>query len=534
MNKKQEVSSKELIFNSLRLKAEELLLRNNSDKSVHLNNEVSVLINELEIYELELEMQNDELKSSYHTLELERLKFAGIFNNAPIGYAILNHNATILDCNQVGLTMLEHPLEYFSGQILATFIHPEDRALFYAFFSKVKISEERSTCELRFKNKASQVSFVQLDAISILNSETNEKTFYVTLIDLTEAKKAQQRLNETTERLNQTLEASCTGTWKFQIEDGLVFLDGFSWQILEVKKQESSYSVDQMLELFTESDREKILAIALEKNYKAEIDLDLHLKRDGGSIKTILTKGKYFEPLNEPKYFTGILIDVSERKKVLEREEQEKFSRELLLKRASVEAQEKEREKISSALHDSVCQLLYGIGFKINRIQKDEIKDSSFSDINALLDQAIRELRTISVNLNPTVLKDFGFNAGMLDMVQRLKQSDFKVSANIDQKIDLLPAETQLSMFRIIQELINNSIKHSGANAAKVVVHAEEKQIVIRVSDKGVGLPFDIEQEQKKGSGLRGIKYRVLLLNGILEITNKGGANFEITFPKSN
>ena len=534
MSKKQDLTSKESIFNSLRLKAEELLLRNNSDKSVHLNNEVSVLINELEIYELELEMQNDELKSSHHILELERLKFAGIFNNAPVGYVILSHNATILDCNQVGLAMLEHPLQYFSGQIFATFVHPEDRALFYAFFSKVKISEERSTCELRFKNKASQISFLQLDAISILDTITNEKTFYVTLIDLTEAKKSQQKLHETTERLNQTLEASYTGTWKVQIEDGLVFLDGFSWQILEIQKQAISYSIKEILELFVEADRERILAIALEKNYRTEIDLELHLESYDGNIKTILTKGKFFEPLNEPRYFTGILMDISERKKVLEREEQDKFSRELLLKRASVEAQEKEREKISSALHDSVCQLLYGIGFKINRIKKDEIKESSFYDINELLDQAIRELRTISVDLNPTVLKDFGFNAGMLDMIHRLKQSDFKVSANIDQKIDLLSAETQLSMFRIIQELINNSIKYSGGNSAKVIVRAEEKQIVVKVSDKGIGFPFDIEQEQKKGSGLRGIKYRVLLLNGVLEITNNGGANFKITFPKGS
>lgn len=125
--KKQPVATKELIFSTLRSKAEQMLVRENAAKAILLNNEAAVLLNELENYELELEMQNDELKASHYALELERLKFAGLFNSAPAGYLILNTNALIVEINEIGQNMLASTFGALTGQNLASFIHLEDR-----------------------------------------------------------------------------------------------------------------------------------------------------------------------------------------------------------------------------------------------------------------------------------------------------------------------------------------------------------------------------------------------------------------------
>ncbi len=553
--KKQQLATTDLIFSSLRSKAEQMLVRENAAEAIHLNNEVAVLLNELEIYELELEMQNDELKASHHALELERLKFAGLFDSAPVGYLILNEKALIIEINLIGQKMLASTFGELTGQNLASFIHLDDRHQFYAFINKMQKTDARQCCELRFLPKDTGTKFIQMDAAVVVNPTSTEKTFYVTLSDITETKKAQHRLWETTERLNQTLKASHTGTWSIKIDEGLVFLDSFSAQILEIERQEpgelegrqefseylkrsecdpSPYTLEQIYLLLLASDRKKLMEMCAEIDSINDIDLELHLQSPSGQIKTVLVKGTAFNPLGEARYFTGILTDVSELTRIFEIEEEMRRAQEMLVRRASIQAQENEREKIASALHDSVCQLLYGIGFRLNHLHKNENTTVAFDAINELLNQSIRELRAISVDLNPSVLKDFGFCEGIKDMAQRLNQSGFKVLSSIDSCANLLPAEAQLSVFRIIQELLNNSIKHSGASVAKVVLSTKNNQITVVVSDNGKGFSKDIDEALKNGSGLRGIKNRVALLKGELEILNKEGASFTITFPQDN
>ncbi|MGY3052571.1 PAS domain S-box-containing protein [Pedobacter sp. UYEF25] len=534
MDRKQDSAAKDLIFSALRLKAEQMLQRNSPDKAIHLNNELGVLLNELEIYELEIEMQNDELKVSHYALEMERLKFAGLFNSAPIGYLILDSNAQVKEINEIGVLMLQFSFGQIVGLNLAIFIHPEDRKGFYGFIRSVQMMQKRGQTELRLVSNGIKTIFARLDASVISHPITSENAFYLTITDITEAKQAQQKLVETTDQLNHTLEASHTGTWRTKSQDSLVYLDEFSKQILHLDNFSQGITIKQISLLMVEEDRPKLKEILNRFKGGEDLDLELRILTKTEGTKTVLVKGKAFEALNESGYFTGIIIDISERKKMMEVIEEEERSREMMLRRAGIEAQEKEREKISSALHDSVCQLLYGIGFKINHFHKDEATSTALIDIRSLLDQAIRELRAISNDLHPTILRDFGLAAGIKDMVRRMNHSGFQILSTIDQATDLLPTDIQLYIFRIIQELLNNSIKHSGSAQARVKVAADQKHITISVSDNGKGFSQEIEEALRLGSGLRGIKNRVSLLKGKLEIDGRNGAKFTICFPLVN
>lgn len=530
----QSVINKESVLGALRAKAEQLLSRDSQKNDAEASNEVAMLLNELEIYELELQMQNEELKASYHLLETERQKFARLFNAAPVGYLILTQGGYIKEINHTGELLLLGDSNGMKGKKLENFILNDSLHEYKSFLLRIQQSTERVQCEVRLRTKAMATKYVQLDGITVPAAAESERKHYITITDVTNAKKAQQHLWETTERLNQTLKVSLTGTWMIKSRGKEVFLDEYSRAILEIEETDQINDLKSLAALVMEDDRQKLDSMLSNCDHDWEIDMELRLAKSGRRTKTILVKGKSVRPIYGQSYLAGIMTDISERKRSLEIAEEYEKNQRRLLRKAAIEAEEKERGKISAALHDSVCQILYGIRFNLNHLNKKELFPVKLDHVNVMLDQAINELRTLSVELTPSILKDFGFKAGINDMVQQLSRVGFKVHATVDDDADKLPAETQLYCFRIIQELLNNSIKHSGANEATVRFDIKDKLFCIHVHDKGKGFQADLEEALKQGSGLRGIKNRVSILNGKLEISDRDGTHFKICFPNTN
>lgn len=160
----------------------------------------------------------------------------------------------------------------------------------------------------------------------------------------------------------------------------------------------------------------------------------------------------------------------------------------------------------------------------------NKMKDE-FVTINQLLDQAIMETRQLSYELTPSVLKDFGFSAGIKELSQRLYTPNFQIQCSIKSSADLLPPEVQLSLFRIIQELINNSIKHAKASLVKIKVGLKLNEVTVSVSDNGIGFDATAKEAFNKGLGLNGIKNKVFLLDGTIFFkSSKKGTTATIKF----
>lgn len=222
------------------------------------------------------------------------------------------------------------------------------------------------------------------------------------------------------------------------------------------------------------------------------------------------------------QYYIAI-IDITRSKLIAQAAEQLEEEKQKLILSTSFNAQEKERAKISSVLHDSINQLLYGIRLHLNHLQLQH-KGIEFTAIQQLLAQSIKEVRELSYQLTPSVLRDFGFVAGVKEMTKRLCTAHLKIAVQIDDATDRLDGELQLSIFRIIQELLNNCIKHAEASKIDVQVKKEDNALCLRVRDNGIGLTHQMKTALLKGSGLRGIRNRVQLLDGkfILKKPDKG------------
>lgn len=179
--------------------------------------------------------------------------------------------------------------------------------------------------------------------------------------------------------------------------------------------------------------------------------------------------------------------------------------------------EEKERSRIAKELHDGIGSLLAASKMHASTLLT---KDPEASEtLISLLDNASNEARRISHNLLPESLVNKGLDAALRDFVETISEGkllNVEYQA-INFKDDLLQS-TQLTIYRIIQELLNNIIKHSGATEAYVQLNQNDKKLIITVEDNGRGFSSGTDF---KGIGLQNIESRLSLLNGKIEVASK-------------
>jgi two-component system NarL family sensor kinase len=192
--------------------------------------------------------------------------------------------------------------------------------------------------------------------------------------------------------------------------------------------------------------------------------------------------------------------------------------------RSVIEGQETERERIAKDLHDSLGGLLSTIKLKFENlgVQRDLNNVSEFVKGRELLDSAVSEVRTISRNLQPSSLVNLGLVAAIKDLINRFETGAppeiefqyYEIPSKMDKMISL-------SIYRIIQELLTNSLKHAQANEILLQLNTDGDEIVIQYEDDGIG--FDESSITKKGMGLENIHSRVNYLHGSITFDSARG-----------
>ncbi|RAU82901.1 chemotaxis protein CheB [Pontibacter arcticus] len=200
-----------------------------------------------------------------------------------------------------------------------------------------------------------------------------------------------------------------------------------------------------------------------------------------------------------------------------------------------LQTQEEERSRISEALHNGLGQILYAAKLRLDNlapatVQQKKVKES----VDQFLKEGIQITRNISFELTPSVLKEFGLKVALEEIFARFKNPHLKITSSFAIPEATLNYNTSLSLYRIIQELLNNVVKHSGATRATIALTQESENILLRVQDNGKGIAEDDLQKQD-GVGLKSIKNRVNLLDGKFDIqTAPGkGCRIEISFNPS-
>ena len=194
---------------------------------------------------------------------------------------------------------------------------------------------------------------------------------------------------------------------------------------------------------------------------------------------------------------------------------QQQFTRDLL------QEQEKERKRVSKELHDGIGQNLLLIKNSLTLNPKKTPK---------LVDKTLDDIRAISRNLHPVQLEKFGITKALENVIAEINEfSTIFFSEEIDNIDNFFPKEKEIYLYRIVQECVNNIIKHSKATAAKISIKKEEKKVTITIQDNGIGFNFEKNQLKLKAFGLKSLQERVEFLKGKIKFNAQENQGTVIT-----
>jgi signal transduction histidine kinase len=198
--------------------------------------------------------------------------------------------------------------------------------------------------------------------------------------------------------------------------------------------------------------------------------------------------------------------------------------------RRVVEAQELERGRLARELHDETGQALTSIllGLKSIRTAPNEVDaERAEADLRGLIVQALQDVRRLAVELRPSALDDFGLAAAVERLAETFgERTGLQTALEVNLPAGRLPAETETVLYRFIQEALTNVVKHAGAERVSIVLTQRDGGVRVVVEDDGRG--FETADVRQDALGFTGMRERVALVGGTLEIESSPGAGTTI------
>jgi signal transduction histidine kinase len=223
---------------------------------------------------------------------------------------------------------------------------------------------------------------------------------------------------------------------------------------------------------------------------------------------------------------TLVLVVVFHQRKVIRFNKQiQKMEeeRQQMLLRASIRFQEEERQRIAADLHDDAGPLLATARLYLNENlihQEPAVQLQSIFSAKQIIDDSIQLIRNISHSLMPPTLKNFGLEAALKDLFEKINGSGVvNASARFHDNRQRLNDEQELLVFRVVQELVTNIIKHSKAGFIHLTQNAQENNAYFRLHHDGKGIlqeDFERMEYNSTGLGLKNIQSRIRVLKGTI------------------
>lgn len=339
------------------------------------------------------------------------------------------------------------------------------------------------------------------------------------------------------ERLNSVMKATHDLVWDWNLETGVFFRDQTCMQqVYGVQEAGSLSNIYHLLERVHPDDRtllERRINEALTQPAAAKFEIEYRFLNDAGEYNYIFDRAVVIRSSDgKAVRMVGAAQNITERKRMEQTFLQQELDKQRLISKATIETQEKERGHIGKELHDNVNQILTTTKLYLELAQTDpELKDELIAKSGGNIAHVINEIRSLSRSLMDPTLGDLGLIESINDLVENVNLTR-RLHAHLNvvgTPEKCLSKEQQLMLFRIIQEMTNNAMKHAKAQNLIIDLAQSKREFRLTVTDDGQG--FD-PARIKKGSGLLNIQNRVSLVGGTLKINSTtSGTVMNITFP---
>jgi PAS domain S-box-containing protein len=360
-----------------------------------------------------------------------------------------------------------------------------------------------------------------------LDPRQGEFLIFLSIDDVTEKRRQTEFTNRQMALLDLAHDASMVRDFEGQIQ----FWNRGAEELYGWKKDEALGKTTHSLlkTQFPQPFPEVLEQVRRNRHWEGEL---IHAGRDGRRI-VVSSRWVYVEQGDAKPVILEINTDITDKK------ESEENLRELTGRLMQI--QDEERRRIARELHDSTGQKLAVAKLHLDtmaRSPETKTHASKMKESSQLIDEAFRDVRTISHLLHPPLLDETGLASAARWLVdgfsERAKiQVEFKISGNLAR----MPQPVELALFRILQESLSNIHRHSGAKKARILLAQTPQSVTLEIHDDGKGLPKNLlsgssVRMNRVGVGILGMNERLSQLGGSLEISaEKSGTTVRATIP---
>ena len=384
---------------------------------------------------------------------------------------------------------------------------------------KVEEAVEMARSVVNIENKLEQVKYSPIALRDMGYYYYKDKNFELAISRLREAQLIADLSYDLEVSIYETL-SKCHEEMQ-DVDEALFYLKKAD-ALKDAQRDSEKYTISNQIALeYQTKEKEKEIENLLFENESRGLKLKQSNRLNAALaalMAALILAGYYIQRFYSQRIKTRHLIN--EQREELDSQRIYKLENDLKIKslESMVNGQEIERTRIANDLHDSLGGLLSTLKLQYDALQMDHIElseDRSYQKIYHLIDHACGEVRDIARNLKPASLEKIGLTAAINDLINRYSANGnpeiFLHSNKID---DILTNDKKLHVYRIVQELLNNALKHAEATELDVQLTRREKELFLKVEDNGKGFE---ENSVKKGLGLENIRSRLNMLNGELE-----------------
>lgn len=395
-------------------------------------------------------------------------------------------------CNERWRSYTGLSLEELQGDGWQSMLHPEDRERVLKAWQESVANGTPYEKEERHRAADGTYRWFLARGVPIRDNDGRIVRWYGTNTDIEDRKQAEDKLRRSEAYLAEAQKLSHTGSWVYWSQE---------WYRISGLDPAEGPSLEKSRALHTPEEWARLMELVDRINReKVDYETDTYLMFPDGSTKDIRIVGHpVVDPSGEVVELVGTVMDVTESKRA--EEQLRRLSGRLL------QLQDEERRKIARDLHDSMGQDLVALATMLGQLRRsvpsrNRKSRKLLSECQALADQCIREVRTLSYLLHPPALDQAGLAGAIRDYVQGFsKRSGIHVGLELSTDVGRMPRDVGLALFRVVQESLANIQRHSGSQNAKIRMD-RGNHLVLEISNSGRGVCPSAHPNPRSNSAL--------------------------------
>ncbi len=541
---------------ALRGRAEKLVVK---PATAFADAETRRMLHELEVHQIELELQNTELRRTRDELEVLLDKYTELYDFAPVGYFTLAAEGTIRLANLNGATMVGIGRSALIGRGFGMLISPEQRTGFKVFLKQVFASETKQTGEFQLADENLATRIVTIEA----RRSPNGLECIAMIVDITGRRQALEGMRLSEIRYRRLFEAA---------HDGVLLIDPSTSRIIDANPYMTrllGYPRDQLIgkELFEigllkDEAASRQMFRKLKKDHEIRYE-DLPLESRSGLHQEVEVVANLYHEDGQPVIQCNIRditirkqaeemslrnvklnLEIARRKVIADdllahRKEQSRLLRQSRVQQKQLReishrimnAQEEERKRISRELHDVIAQTLVSINVHLAVLDQGgaaspKTLQQQISKTRLLVEEAVEIVHEFARDLRPTMLDDLGLIPALqMYMKQFMEDTGIRVSLKAFTEIDQSTSMVRTVLYRIAQEALTNVARHAKASFVEITIESLEEVIRMTIKDNGQGFQISGKGGSKKKNrlGLIGMRERVEMIGGTFRVDSTPG-----------